>query len=77
MGWDLIQFGIIACIALCIGQISPPVASVLMTTMGIAQIGVDKLLPYILPVIGMMIIVLTLVVIFPQLALWLPSAMSI
>lgn len=77
VGWDLIQFGIIACIALCVGQISPPVASVLMTTMGIAQIGVDKLLPYILPVIGMMIIVLTLVVIFPQLALWLPSAMSI
>lgn len=77
VGWDLVQFGVIACIALCIGQISPPVASVLMTTMGIAQIGVDKLLPYILPVIGMMIIVLTVVVIFPQLALWLPNIMAI
>lgn len=77
VGWDLIQFGVITCIALCIGQISPPVASVLMTTMGIAQIGVDTLLPYILPVIGVMLIVLLLVVGFPQLALWLPSVMVV
>ncbi len=77
VGWDLIQFGVIACIALCIGQVSPPVASVLMTTMGIAQIGVDKLLPYILPVIGMMIVVLFFVVMFPELALWLPTIMAV
>ena len=77
VGWDLTQFGVIACIALCIGQVSPPVASVLMTTMGIAQIGVDKVLPYILPVIGMMIIVLAVVVLFPSLSLWLPNIMAI
>lgn len=77
VGWDLTQFGVIACIALCVGQVSPPVASVLMTTMGIAQIGVDKVLPYILPVIGMMIIVLAVVVLFPSLSLWLPNIMAI
>lgn len=75
VGWDLVQFGVIACIALCIGQVSPPVASVLMTTMGIANISVDKVLPYIMPVISMMLVVLLLVVVFPQLALWLPAIM--
>lgn len=73
VGWDLVQFGVIACIALCIGQVSPPVASVLMTTMGIANVGLDKVLPYILAIIGMMLIVLIIVVIFPQVALWLPG----
>lgn len=75
VGWDLIQFGVIACIALCIGQVSPPVASVLMTTMGIANCNLDKVLPYILPVMGVMLIVLILVVVLPPLALWLPSVM--
>ena len=75
VGWDLIQFGVIACIALCIGQVSPPVASVLMTTMGIANCNLDKVLPYILPVMGVMLIVLILVVLLPPLALWLPSVM--
>lgn len=75
VGWDLIQFGVIACIALCIGQVSPPVASVLMTTMGIANCNLDKVLPYILPIIGVMVLVLILVVLIPPLALWLPSIM--
>lgn len=77
VGIDLVVFGVIACIALCIGQISPPVASVLMTTTGIAQIGMEKIILWILPMIGVMLLVLILVAVFPEVALWLPRVLNV
>jgi len=73
VGVDLIQFGIITCISIAIGQITPPVASVLMTTCGIAEISMNKVLKSLVPMILVLVVVLLLVSFIPGLSLMLPN----
>lgn len=73
VGIDLIQFGIVVCISIAIGQITPPVASVLMVTTSIANISIDQALKSLMPMFFAILIVLILVTFIPALSLWLPS----
>jgi C4-dicarboxylate transporter, DctM subunit len=73
VGVDLVQFGIVCCISISIGQITPPVASVLMVTASIGNISIDKVVKPLLPMIFAMVVVLLLVSFWPDLSLWLPK----
>lgn len=73
VGVNLVQFGVIMGVALCIGQITPPVASVLMTTCGIGEISMEKTLNTLLPMIGVLILVLIIASVLPSFSLWLPT----
>ena len=75
VGVDLVQFGIVCCISISIGQITPPVASVLMVTASTGNISIDKVVKPLLPMIFAMVVVLLLVSFIPAISLWLPNVL--
>lgn len=72
-GIDPIHFGIIMVLNLCIGLCTPPVGNLLFVGASVAKIPFQKVLKPMLPLYVAMLLVLALVIIFPQLSLWLPE----
>jgi tripartite ATP-independent transporter DctM subunit len=72
LGIDLVHFGIITVLALCIGLLTPPVGLLLYTVARIADLRADVLAVAVLPFLLPLVVVLILVVIFPELSLALP-----
>jgi C4-dicarboxylate transporter DctM subunit len=71
-GWDPVWFGILITLKVAIGQFTPPMAVNLMVSCRVAGIPMEATLRWVFPLIGAMFCVLILVVVFPELALWLP-----
>ena len=76
LGIDPIHFGLMVTVSLAIGQQTPPVASVLITTCSIAKVPMGEVMRVNIYFILAMLAVLLLVTFFPQLSLWLPSLIS-
>jgi tripartite ATP-independent transporter DctM subunit len=72
LGIDLVHFGIITVLALCIGLLTPPVGLLLYTVARIADLRADVLAVAVLPFLLPLVVVLILIVIFPELSLALP-----
>ncbi len=70
--WDLVWFGVILTLKIAIGQFTPPMAVNLMVTCRIAGTSIESTLRWVLWLMLAMFLTLMLVVVFPQLALWLP-----
>lgn len=71
---DLIWFGVVMTILLEMGLITPPVGLNLFVINSIVpQVSLKEILLGVLPFIGLMILGIVLLAIFPELALWLPS----
>jgi C4-dicarboxylate transporter DctM subunit len=75
LGMDPLVFGIFACIAMEIAQISPPIGVNLFTIHGISGIKLAVLSRGVLPFIAVQIIMLYVIFFFPALVTWLPSTM--
>jgi tripartite ATP-independent transporter DctM subunit len=73
---DPIHFGVVLILAGGIGLVTPPVGSVLFVGAAIGEIEVAKTLRTIWPFWLAALFVLALVVMFPQLSLWLPAALK-
>lgn len=73
LGIDPMFFGVMIVINLAIGTVTPPVGTCLVITSMIAKLPFDQVFKEILPFIGVMILVLLLLVFFPQLVTWLPA----
>jgi len=71
VGIDLIHFGIIVTLNLAIGQQTPPVASVLITSCSIAKAGIWETSRTNLPYIGVLAFILLLVTYVPVVSLGL------
>ncbi len=76
LGIDPIHFGLMVTVSLAIGQQTPPVASVLITTCSIAKVPMGEVMRVNIYFILAMLAVLLLVTFFPPLSLWLPSLIS-
>ena len=76
MGWDLVWFGVMMTINLAIGQFTPPMAISLMITSRIAGIGMEQTFRWVIWLVLAMCGGLTLMIVFPQLALWLPGRLG-
>lgn len=73
LGFDLIWFGMVLSITMGIGVIIPPMAVNVFVVSGIAKVPIGTVYKGIYPyLIGMCICVL-LLMLFPQIALWLPN----
>lgn len=74
MGLDPIWFGIVFNISMQIGYLSPPFAPAAFYLKGVAppDISIEEIFAAMWPFIGLQIVVLTLVVAFPVISLWLP-----
>jgi TRAP-type C4-dicarboxylate transport system permease large subunit len=83
MGWDLTWFGMIMLICLCIGTITPPFGTHLFITKGLTdmhpeiygKITVGGVMRATWPYLVLTFIGLILIIVFPEIALWLPSTM--
>lgn len=76
MGWDLVWFGVMMTINLAIGQFTPPMALALMITSHIAGIRMEETFRWVLWFVLAMLLGLAAMIVFPELALWLPRRMG-
>jgi C4-dicarboxylate transporter, DctM subunit len=76
VGMDPIVFGVFACIAMEIAQISPPIGVNLFTIHGISKIKLGTLARGAAPFLLIQIFMLYLVYFFPEIVLWLPNSMK-
>jgi C4-dicarboxylate transporter DctM subunit len=74
-GFDLIWFGIYLVLVVEMAQITPPVGFNLYVLQGMTGRNILTVGLYTLPLFALMCAAVALIVIFPQIALWLPSTM--
>lgn len=74
-GLDIIWFGIYLVLVVEMSQITPPVGFNLFVLQGLTGHNILKVAAMTLPFFLMMIVAVVLIVLFPQLALWLPQTM--
>ena len=73
---DPVWYGILLMINLELALITPPVGMNLFAIKGIAKAPMEDVIYGILPYVLLMFLGLLIVLIFPQLALWLPATMG-
>ncbi len=76
LGVDPVWYGILLMINLELALITPPVGMNLFVIKGIARAPMGDIIAGIVPYVGLMVVGLFLVLMFPQLALWLPTTMG-
>ncbi len=74
--WDLTWFGVILTMKIAIGQFTPPMAVNLMVSCRIAGVSMESTIPWVVWMILAMFGALALVVVFPDIALWLPRTLG-
>ncbi|RID88494.1 TRAP transporter large permease [Peribacillus asahii] len=75
LGFDEIWFGVIVVLLLEIGLVTPPVGINLFITSKHSQVPVDRVFYGSIPFIGILLLTILLLVVFPQIALYLPTNM--
>lgn len=75
VGIHPVYFGVVMSINLGIGLITPPVGTVLYVACGVANIKLEQLVKALNPFLITLLIVLLLLILFPQLVLFLPSVL--
>ena len=76
LGIDTIHFGLMVTVSLAIGQQTPPVASVLITTCSIAKVPMSEVMRVNIFFILALSFILLLVTFVPELSLWLPNLLA-
>ncbi|UZG44433.1 TRAP transporter large permease [Caldimonas thermodepolymerans] len=74
--WDPVWFGVLLTLNVALGQFTPPLAVNLMVSCRIAGVPMESTTRWVIPMIVAMIIVMIAVIAFPQVALWLPTALG-
>ncbi|WP_317978301.1 TRAP transporter large permease [Niallia endozanthoxylica] len=72
-GIDPVHFGIMICLNLTLGLITPPVGTVLFITSSITKISFERLSKVIMPFFAVGVVVLLIVTYIPAVTTWLPS----
>jgi tripartite ATP-independent transporter DctM subunit len=75
MGYDPIWFGVIMVLVMEMGLITPPVGLNVFALAGVTKIPLHVIFRGVLPFVLAMVVCIILLVIFPQIALFLPSLM--
>lgn len=73
-GVDPVYFGVLMSFVLGIGLITPPVGTVLYVGCGVGKVSMEELVRSMVPFYITLLVVLVLLILFPQLILWLPYA---
>ena len=76
LGVDGIWFGIFVVFMMALGSITPPVGMVVYLLGGLSKIPVNRIFKGVMPFIVGMVIVIILLVIFPDIATFLPNLMT-
>jgi tripartite ATP-independent transporter DctM subunit len=74
--WDPVWFGVILTLNVAIGQFTPPMAVNLMVSSRIAGVRMEDTTGWVLWLVGAMCVAMLCVIVWPQLALWLPHTLG-
>ncbi len=74
--WDPVWFGVLLTLLVALGQFTPPMAVNLMVSCRIARVGMDETVRWVLWLVASMSLVIIAVIVWPQLALWLPARLG-
>lgn len=75
LGINPVQYGIVATVSVSIGLVTPPYGLCLFLASTIGGIEVEEALPDTMMLIGVMLVILALLIVFPQITLFLPSVL--
>ena len=73
IGLDLIQFGVIMCLNLMIGVVTPPVGMSLFVVSKLSRVSIEEMTKPVFTLLLPLLIVLMLVTYVPSFSLWFPS----
>jgi len=74
--WDVVWFGVVLVLTIAIGQFTPPMAVNLMVSAKIAQVRMESTTRWVLWLVLSMCLAMITVVVWPQIALWLPARLG-
>ncbi len=77
LGMSAIQFGIVLCMNLSVGTITPPVGTILFTGCKVGGVTIESIMKHLLPYFAVIIIALLLVTFIPALSMFLPMALGL
>jgi len=77
LGYDPLWFGVLFCINMQIGYLSPPFgpSSFYLKSVAPPEVSLQDILKSVWPFMGLQLLGLIIIMIFPEIALWLPSLM--
>jgi TRAP-type C4-dicarboxylate transport system permease large subunit len=75
-GIDPIHFGVVICLNVVIGILTPPVGSGLFLATSIGQVKLEAFVKAVLPFVAVSVLVLLLITYIPDLVLWIPSVVD-
>jgi len=77
LGYDPVWFGIIIVMVVELGLITPPIGMNVFVIKGIARdVPLETIFRGVMPFIVAQIVLILILIAFPEIALWLPSTMS-
>ncbi|SDM29766.1 TRAP transporter, DctM subunit [Oryzisolibacter propanilivorax] len=74
--WDVVWFGVVLVLTIAVGQFTPPMAVNLMVSAKIAQVRMESTTRWVLWLVLAMCLAMLAVVVWPQIALWLPARLG-
>jgi C4-dicarboxylate transporter, DctM subunit len=74
--WDVVWFGVLLTLMVALGQFTPPMAVNLMVSCRIARVSMEETVRWVVWLLVAMMVVVLLVIVFPELALWLPRKLG-
>nr|WP_314930803.1 TRAP transporter large permease [Shuttleworthia satelles] len=77
LGMSSVQFGVMLIFNMCLGNITPPVGSVLFVGCGIGEVTIEEVTPKLIPYFVVLILALLAVTYIPALSLAIPNAMGL
>ena len=72
-GIDLVHFGLVMVFNLMLGLLTPPVGILLYICGNFANVRIEAVVKEVIPFLGVGLIILALITVFPSLVLWLPK----
>jgi TRAP-type C4-dicarboxylate transport system permease large subunit len=74
--WDLVWFGVLLTLMVAIGQFTPPMAVNLMVSCRIAGVRMEETVRWVGWLLAATLVVTLAVIVWPELALWLPRKLG-
>ena len=76
LGIDLVHFGVVIIVNMMIGLVTPPYGVLLFVLNALTGIPLREMIREVWPFIGLLIVALALMVVFPETVLWLPRQLG-
>ncbi len=77
LGMSAVQFGIVLCMNLSVGTITPPVGTILFTGCKVGDVTIESIMKFLLPYFAIIIIALLLVTYIPAISMFLPKLLGL